>query len=653
MQTRVLEIPLNKLIPSATNVRRTYRDGSAEELAASIAAHGLLQSLNVRPELDEAGQETGSFRVSGGGRRLAALKVLAKRKVIGKTTAIPCVVSEGDEEEASLAENVVREQLHPADQFEAFKRLVDERGFGAEEIAARFGVMPQVVRQRMRLGSVSPKLMRVYRDGALTLEQMMAFAITEDHARQEQVHEALSWNKEPGLVRRMLTETQIPARDRRAVLVGAEAYTEAGGVIVRDLFTEDGGGWYADPALLDRLASERLEALANEVRDGEGWRWAQAHLDYPHAQGLRRVYPHAVALSEEDEARREAVGAEYDALEAQWGQAESLPEEVEAKLAALELEAAALSARTYAYDAEEIAHGGVLVCLNHDGTVRVERGFIRAEDEVEEEVDPTTDADGETEPARTEGETSGSPPSEGEAAEDDARPLSDLMLRDLTAHRTMALRYVLGEDPDAALVAVTHAMAAQSFFSGYDVGACLDIKPTSAPLGGHAAGVADGVAGRKLAERHEAWARQMPRQPGELWAFVVGLDSDSRSALFAHCTALTLFAVCLPWDRKTYALATADALAARVGLDMSAFWTPTADSYFGRVTKAEIVCAVREGVSDEAAQRIAGCKKPDMAQAAESLLAGTGWLPDALRTAAEPTGMGEPAASQTYAYAAE
>ncbi len=653
MQTRVLEIPLNKLVPSAANVRRTYRDGCAEELAASIAAHGLLQSLNVRPEMDETGQETGSFRVTGGGRRLAALKVLAKRKVIGKTTPIPCVVSEGDEEEASLAENVVREQLHPADQFEAFKRLVDERGFGADEIGARFGVTPQVVRQRMRLGSVSPKLMQVYRDGALTLEQMMAFAVTEDHARQEQVHDALSWNKEPGLIRRMLTETQVPARDRRAVLVGVEAYTEAGGVIVRDLFTEDGGGWFADPALLDRLAGERLEAVALEVRDVEGWRWAQAHLDYPHAHGLRRVYPHAVSLSEEDEARREAVGAEYDVLEAQWGQAESLPEEVEAKLAALELEAAALSAKSYAYDAGEVARAGVFVILNHDGTVRVERGFIRPEDDAVEEAEPSADVEDETEPGRTEAGTSVPLSSDEQTDEDETRPLSDLMLRDLAAHRTLALRYVLGDDPDTAFVAVTHALAAQTFFSGHDVGACLDIKPTSAPLGGHAAGIADGVAGRKLSERHEAWARQMPRQPGELWAFVVGLDSDSRSALFAHCAALTVIAVYLPWDRKTYALATADALAARVGLDMGAFWTPTADSYFGRVTKAEIVCAVREGVSDEAAQRVAGCKKPEMAQAAESLLAGTGWLPDALRTATEPTGTGEAAASQTYAYAAE
>lgn len=648
MQTRVVEIPLNKLVPSAANVRRTFRDGGAEEMAASIAAHGLLQSLNVRPELNEAGEETGSFRVTGGGRRLAALKVLAKRKVIGKTTPIPCVISEGDEEEASLAENVVREQLHPADQFEAFKRLVEERGFGAEGIAARFGVAPQLVRQRLRLGSVSPKLMQVYRDGGLTLDQMMAFALTQDQARQEEVYDGLSWNKEPGLIRRLLTETQIPARDRRAVLVGVEDYMLAGGQIVRDLFTEDAGGWFADPALLDRLARERLEAVAVDVRDGEGWKWAQAHLDYPHSHGLRRVYPHPVVLSDEDEARRQAITAEFDALEAEWGRVESLPQEVEAKLAAFEAEAEALIERCYAYDAEEVACGGVFVTLNHDGTVRIERGFIRPEDEVMEDAEPEPQGDQSDDAVASEDElVPGASGGEVGGEEDEARSGSDLMLRDLTAHRTMALRYVVGEDPDLAFVTVTHTLAAQVFFGG--TGACLDLKATSAPLSGHAAGVEDGVAGRRLAERHEVWARQMPRHAGELWAFVASLDADSRCALFAHCAALTAFAVYLPWDRQTRALATADALAARVKLDMAKFWSPTVESYLGRVTKAEIVCAVREGVSDEAAQRIARCKKAQMAQAAEALLVGTAWLPEALRTAGTPS----EAAADAYAHAAQ
>jgi ParB family chromosome partitioning protein len=185
--TTIRDVPLSKLVPSEKNVRRTGREAGLEELAASIAAHGLLQSLSVRPVLDADGAENGKFSVTGGGRRLAALKLLAKRKQIAKTAPIPVIVNGGNEEEVSLAENVVREPLHPADQFEAFKRLADEHGFGAEEIAARFGVTPQVVRQRLRLGAVSSRLMQVYRDGGLTLDQLMAFAVSEDHARQEQV----------------------------------------------------------------------------------------------------------------------------------------------------------------------------------------------------------------------------------------------------------------------------------------------------------------------------------------------------------------------------------------------------------------------------------------------------------------------------------
>ena len=296
MTSRILEIPLNKLVLSAANVRRTGRENGLEELAASIQAHGLLQSLAVRPELDADGAETGKYRVTGGGRRLTALKLLAKRKAVAKNMAVPCIVAAGDEEEASLAENVVRESLHPADQFEAFRRLADEHGASAEEIAARFGVTPQLVRQRLRLGAVSPRLLQVYRDGGLTLDQLTAFALTEDHARQEQAFASLSWNKEPYTIRRLLTETQVPARDRRAVFVGAEAYADAGGAITRDLFTEDGGGWFEDAGLLDRLAHDKLTALAGELQAAEGWRWAEASIDYPHAHGMRRVYPHAAGV---------------------------------------------------------------------------------------------------------------------------------------------------------------------------------------------------------------------------------------------------------------------------------------------------------------------------------------------------------------------
>jgi ParB family chromosome partitioning protein len=312
----VINIPLNKLKKSSKNARKVpHTEAAIEALAASIAAKGVLQAPVVEPELGEDGQPTGFFLVTiGEGRRLA-LRLRAKRRQIKKGEPVRCVVDlANDPEEISLDENVTRSEMHPADQFEAFRDLAERKGWGAEEIGARFGVSAQVVRQRLRLGAVSPKLMDIYRQDGLTLDQLMAFAVSEDHDRQEQVYEQLSWNKAPHLIRRMMTETKVAADDRRAVFVGAEAYAEAGGSILRDLFTEDDGGWFEDVALLDRLVAEKLAALAAGLRDREGWKWAQAHLDYPHSHGFAQVYPHRVEQSPERLAEIATLAETYDAF---------------------------------------------------------------------------------------------------------------------------------------------------------------------------------------------------------------------------------------------------------------------------------------------------------------------------------------------------
>lgn len=276
-------VPLNKLKKSPKNARKTpHGEAAIEALAASIAVKGMLQNLVIEPERDGEGEATGCYFVTvGEGRRLAQL-LRAKRKQIKKTEPIRCILDvANDPYEISLDENVTRTDMHPADQYEAFKRLADERGFGAEDIAARFGVTAHVVRQRMRLGAVSPRLMQAYRDEALNLDQLMAFTISMDHARQEEVFNRLTaWHKEPHSIRRMLTEIHVAATDRRAIFVGAEAYAEAGGNILRDLFAEDRGGFFEDAALLDRLVIEKLEGIAAEIRE-EGWKWVTVHIDYP------------------------------------------------------------------------------------------------------------------------------------------------------------------------------------------------------------------------------------------------------------------------------------------------------------------------------------------------------------------------------------
>ncbi len=640
--TTLKDIPLNKLVPSPANVRRTGREAGLEDLAASIAAHGLLQSLAVRPLVDGDGAETGKFEVIGGGRRLAALKLLAKRKAVAKTAPVPCLIHDaGVAEELSLAENVVRASLHPADEVEAFERLHREHGFGAEEIAARFGVSPAVVRQRLRLGAASPRLMGLYREGTINLDQLMAFCLTDDHARQEQAWDHLSWNKSPEMIRRLLTETHVSARDRRALFVGAEPYLAAGGEILRDLFTEDGGGYFADAALLERLVREKLEAVAAEVL-AEGWKWAEATPDFPHAHGLRRVYPQAVDLSVEEQGRLDALTAEAEALSAAYDGGE-LPEEVAPRWEELSAEIARLSARRYDYPAEERGRAGVFVCLGHDGQARIERGFVRAEDE------PLPEVVAAEEPPAAEEEASGETVSAGDdepAAEIEEvdEPLSDRLVTDLTAHRTMGLRDALAERPDVALLAVIHAVVLETFYHRYDRGGCLEIRASSPALGGHAQGIEGGPAGRRVAERHALWAQEVPGDSAALWGWIAGLDEEARLSLLAHCVALTVQAVRLPYDRRPRALAHADVLAAAVGLDMTTCWAPTVTNYFGRVTKGRILEAVREAVSDEAADRLAGLKKPEMAEAAEQLLAGTGWLPAVLRTAELPVGEASAAA---------
>jgi len=247
-------IPLNQLVVSPANVRKTGAKIRIEELAANIAAIGLLQNLQVRPT------DSGTYEVVAGSRRMAALKLLAKQKALTKDEPITCNVlgSGEDPVEISLAENEMREAMHPADQFAAFKQRVDA-GQPVEDIAARFGVTPLVVRQRLKLACVSPKLMKLYKDGEMTLEQLMAFTVSDDHAAQENAWSELAeWNRRPQAIRAHLTKTHVDADDRRVRFVTLEAYRHAGGQIITDLFESE--TYVADVALLDRLCAEKLEA---------------------------------------------------------------------------------------------------------------------------------------------------------------------------------------------------------------------------------------------------------------------------------------------------------------------------------------------------------------------------------------------------------
>lgn len=380
------DIPFNKLVLSQSNVRRVKAGVSIEELAASIARRGLIQSLHVRPVVDTEGVETGLFEVPAGGRRYRALEMLVKQKRFNKSASVPCVVSAIDSgilmEEISLAENDERVPNHPLEQFRAFQSMRD-KGMTEEAIAAAFFVGVNVVKQRLRLASVSPNLLDIYADDGMTLEQLMAFTVSQDHARQEQVWEQIrnSWQKEPFQIRRMLTETTVRASDKRAVFVGVDAYEAAGGVVLRDLFQSDDGGWLQDVALLDRLVSEKLAVIADEI-GAEGWKWVEAAVSIPYGvtNGLREIAGETLDLTPEEQATRDALEAELDRLTEEYQDADELPEKVDERLGEIETAMDALDNRPVRYDSADIAIAGVFVSIGSDGSLSVDRGYVRPED---------------------------------------------------------------------------------------------------------------------------------------------------------------------------------------------------------------------------------------------------------------------------------
>ena len=636
------DIPFNKLLLSQANVRRIKSGVSIEELAEDIARRGLLQGLSVRAVADEAGVETGMFEIPAGGRRYRALELLVKRKRLSRNAPVPCVVrTDGLAEEDSLAENVQRAPLHPLDQFRAFLAL-REKGQSEEEIAATQFVSVGVVKQRLRLASVSPKLLDVYADDGMTLDQLMAFTVNGDHERQEQVFERLkaSYDKQPYVIRRMLTEGAVRASDKRAQFVGVDAYAEAGGVILNDLFQGDDGGWLQDVALIDRMVAEKLSEAASRI-EAEGWKWTEVAPDfaYGHTYGLRQLRGETVPRTAEQEATLAALQQEAEDIEAASAEAEELTEDQDRRMGEIEAAIETLNDRPTRFDPADVAIAGAFVSIDRNGRLQVDSGFVRPEDErpTEPGVDHPTSEDAagphatQTEVSGQDGSTEASGGAEPEE-EDGLKPLPDRLLTELTAHRTLGLRHALGERPDVAFLAALHVLVLRIFYT-YGSDSCLELEVKNARFSGHAPGLEATAVADAIAARHQGWSQALPNGSEELWDALQAFDSDSREALFAHCVAQGVNAVHEAWNRRPRAMAHAERLAQAVELDMVVEgWMPTVDSYFGRVTKARILQAVAETKGQRDADRIEHLKKGEMAEQAQALLAGSGWLPEPLRT---------------------
>lgn len=604
--SETITIPLSKLEAWKGNVRRTGASDGIDELAASIAAHGLLQSLVVREG------KRGKYQIVAGQRRYLALQKLVKDRTITKDFPVPCMLASDvvDATELSLAENVVRAPMHPADQYEAFAKLIDD-GATVPDVAARFGLSEVSVTQRLKLGRLSPMILAAYRAAEIGLDAAQAFTVTDDHEAQERVYEQLSeWNRQPHSIRRALTAGEIPTSDKRVRFVGTETYIAAGGAVRQDLFSDENEGYILDAALLDQLVAEKLKTEAATVI-AEGWKWVDtaSEVDYQTLARFSRRHPDRADLSAEAQNELDRLSTEYDNLV-------ETEEPDEDMLDELQQQIDALSETALSWSPETLAMAGALVTLDHDGDLRIERGLIRKEDMPKAS-------------ARSE-QSDDSDPADAEAHDPG---LSPKLIEDLTAEKSAGIAAELIGSPNVALTAVVHALLLEVFHPGYSTHSCLRLRVQHPGLAFSMAKPESSKALAALMAEKERIGDRLPGDPADLWAWCMNRREDELLTLLAFVTGYVVDATRHKNERAdTDRLVHADVLARAVSLDMTHWYTPTAEGYFNRIRRAQIMASIDEakGGHGPALEKL---KKTELATRAEAQISGTGWLPEPLRIA--------------------
>ncbi len=635
----LLSVPLASLVPSRFNVRR-HSVGQVEELAALIEAQGLLHNLVVTEQVVGRGKSHKvKFAVAAGERRRRALLLLQQRGRLPKGHEVLCELVPPERAlEVSLAENSGREPMHPADEFEAFKALIDE-GKGVEDVATRFGVSMLTVQRRLKLSALSPKLLALYREDGINLDQLMALTLSDDHAVQERTwFDAQPWDRTPAALRRRLTVGEVEAAGSAMVhFVGIEAYEAAGGVVRRDLFDDEQSRFLSDPALLERLATEKLDALAGSVRD-EGWKWIEARLSVD-SQALRQFAPCAHVSRKPTAAEQEeldALARRATELEQQAQALDDAPEWSPDEAEMIDLEEQDIAARRKAihealrtWTPAQKAHAGVIVTIGREGDVEVTRGLVRDEDR--KAVAAGARSTGGADRSAQDGTDSDHPGSSSSSAAPGRRlqGCSEALAKRLAAHRTIALQAMLAQNAVVALASVVHVFVLRTFGADYPREAsALQLAPQLSAYALEAA--ADDLktsrAWQAVQQAKQAWRARLPEQQGEWFRWLFGLSQAELIDLLALCSALTVNA--LP---GAGASASANALAAALGLDMADWWEPTPEGYLNHVPKAQIVEALKEAGPDLAGGGVEAMKKDALVTAAASRLAGKRWLPEPLR----------------------
>ncbi|GFE67096.1 ParB/RepB/Spo0J family partition protein [Litoreibacter roseus] len=643
-------IPLSKLTLSPKNVRKSPASAEADaELYASIKETGLKQNLLVH-------KVGAKFHVHAGGRRLAALQKLKEAGHIKAGHKVPCQIEDPDlAEDTSAAENLVRAAMHAADQFEAFATL-RKKGRTEAQIAAQFGITQNLVRQRLKLASVAPEIMDIFRAGDMTLDCVMAFTLTDDHARQIEAWEAVQKQYNPGAyaIRNHLTQKTYSGASKLAKFVGVDTYKAAGGTVIEDLFSERDNTHLEDPDLLEKLAEEKLAGLAAEA--AKTWKWAEPMLevDYDSFRPFGRVYPQPLASDPELDAEYDKLQARQTELEDDYDEdtwTEALQEEEE-KIWDRLREIDDIREANVAYTDEDHKIAGCVVTINHAGEPTYHDGLARPEDIPQQDAgDESADA-----PQGENAQTATAPeielpqsmrpsnvPVDATAAARKAQGITQALADDLRATRHQILQAHLVADYATAYDVMLYAMA-RAFIGRGSYHSPLDQSLRPAMTQGANEALKETVAALMLEKLQEglnlSWAEA---DAPEDFHQLCSLEESDKQALFAWCTSYALKQQ-LSNDTRTNPII--EAIGTRLNVDVAACWRPSAETYWARVKKDHALETAKALIGGEWADDKSGLRKPELAKAmdqafsetpgetagltAETAAKTSRWLPDGM-----------------------
>lgn len=633
---------LDQLDLSESNVRKKFKQADVLRMAAFLEAQGQLHPLLVHIG------EDGRGKVHAGGMRLRGFwNNRDEGKIPADFGVKVTVYDEAYAVELSTAENVGRTQMHKADEIEAFSAMV-KQGLSVKQISARFGVSPLTVERRLKLANLAPQFLEMFRNDEIDEDQMKALSLTDDHEQQIEVWNSCpSYNRSEYTLRARIVDEEIEGGSDLAKFVGIDNYVAAGGVVRRDLFSDDDECYLQDGGLVTRLAMQRLEDEA-ELERAKGWSWVETRMQtsYVDTQGMERERPHARKMTEQEAACMEEWKAleedarnvlnhyrsEARAIEDEGGDTSELDDLVEAADAEhdnIREVIALLHASLAEWSKKQLQTCGVIVSIGHKGALEVKAGLLRAADRKaldKAEVAKLKEA-GKPIPASL----------QASAMKGERAAYSERLMLDMTAHRTAGMQAAMKDNAHVALALTVHAMVLPIFGDRYASNGPLKLsisQTTSTHLAARASEYEQSPAAEAMSAAQDQWGNRIPGGDAvAVYRWLLTQDTATLLELLAFCTASSLDAM---HGRERDGFDMSDALADSLDLDMAEWWAPTAGKYLSSVSKVQLLEAVTEVENAEAAKPMATMKKGDAVAFAAAKLESKRWLPAPLKRKTAP-----------------